>query len=420
MARLPSPGGDSGKWGDILNDFLKQSLNADGSIKSTAVESAGGAVDTEVIHNTGNETVDGVKTFSSSPIVPTPTNGTDATNKSYVDSAAASGTPDADATTKGKVQLAGDLSGTAASPTVPGLANKAAKGANSDITSLSGLTTALSVPQGGTGANTLTGIVKGNGAGAMTTVTAPSGAIVGTTDSQTLTNKTLTAPVINSPTGLAKGDVGLGNVDNTSDATKNSAVATLTNKTLTAPVINSPTGLAKGDVGLGNVDNTSDATKNSAVATLTNKTLTAPVINSPTGIVKGDVGLGNVDNTSDATKNSAVATLTNKRVTKRVATLTDAATVTPDIDSYDGAKLTSLSQTTTIANPTGTPTSFQQFILRIRSISPQSLSFGSGYRGGNDIALPTTTTGGSKTDYFGFQYNLDDNKWDLIATARGY
>tara|TARA_R110002126_G_scaffold172712_1_gene321497 strand:- start:1646 stop:3742 length:2097 start_codon:yes stop_codon:yes gene_type:complete len=34
-------------------------------------------------------------------------------------------------------------------------------------------------------------------------------------------------------TGLAKGDVGLGNVDNTSDATKNTATATLTNKTMT-------------------------------------------------------------------------------------------------------------------------------------------------------------------------------------------
>jgi phosphoribosylformylglycinamidine (FGAM) synthase PurS component len=77
----------------------------------------------------------------------------------------------------------------------------------------------------------------------------------------------------------AKTALALGNVDNTSDATKNAAVATLTNKTLTAPVINSPTGIVKGDVGLGNVDNTSDATKNAAVATLTNKTLTSPIIN---------------------------------------------------------------------------------------------------------------------------------------------
>jgi len=42
----------------------------------------------------------------------------------------------------------------------------------------------------------------------------------------TLTNKTLTSPVINTPTGIVKGDVGLGNVDNTSDATKNSACIT--------------------------------------------------------------------------------------------------------------------------------------------------------------------------------------------------
>lgn len=69
-------------------------------------------------------------------------------------------------------------------------------------------------------------------------------------------------------------------------------------------------GLVKGDVGLGNVDNTSDATKNAAAATLTNKTLTSPVINSPTGLVKGDVGLGNVDNTSDASKPVSTAAQT--------------------------------------------------------------------------------------------------------------
>jgi len=73
------------------------------------------------------------------------------------------------------------------------LAGQAASGANSDITSLTGLTTALSVPQGGSGAATLTGILKGNGASAFTAVSAPTGTIVGTTDTQTLTNKTITA-----------------------------------------------------------------------------------------------------------------------------------------------------------------------------------------------------------------------------------
>lgn len=57
---------------------------------------------------------------------------------------------------------------------------------------------------------------------------------VTTTATQTLTNKTLTSPAVTTPTGIVKGDVGLGNVDNTSDATKNSATATLTNKRITS------------------------------------------------------------------------------------------------------------------------------------------------------------------------------------------
>jgi len=48
----------------------------------------------------------------------------------------------------------------------------AASGANSDITSLSGLTTPLSVAQGGSGATTLTGILKGSGTSAFSAATA--------------------------------------------------------------------------------------------------------------------------------------------------------------------------------------------------------------------------------------------------------
>jgi hypothetical protein len=45
---------------------------------------------------------------------------------------------------------------------------------------------------------------------------------------ETLTNKTLTSPVINTPTGITKSDVGLANVDNTTDANKPVSTATQT------------------------------------------------------------------------------------------------------------------------------------------------------------------------------------------------
>lgn len=40
MARLPQPGQDNGTWGNILNDFLTQSLNSDGTLKDDIVTAA--------------------------------------------------------------------------------------------------------------------------------------------------------------------------------------------------------------------------------------------------------------------------------------------------------------------------------------------------------------------------------------------
>ena len=156
---------------------------------------------------------------------------------------------------------------------------------------------------------------------------------------ETLTNKTLTSPVINTPTGITKSDVGLANVDNTTDAGKPISTATQTALDLKAPLA-SPTftgtvsGITKTMVGLGSVDNTTDANKPVSTATqtaldlklasataattyetITNVALKAP-INNPTftgtvaGITATMVGLGNVDNTSDAAKPISTATQT--------------------------------------------------------------------------------------------------------------
>lgn len=41
MNRLPTPGGDDGTWGTILNDFLEVSLNTDGTLQPSALTQAG-------------------------------------------------------------------------------------------------------------------------------------------------------------------------------------------------------------------------------------------------------------------------------------------------------------------------------------------------------------------------------------------
>ena len=94
-----------------------------------------------------------------------------------------------------------------------------------------------------------------------------------------------------------------------------SGTQTLTNKTLTSPVINTPTGITKSDVGLANVDNTTDANKPVSTAAQTALDLKAPIASptftgTVTGVTKAHVGLGNVDNTSDASKPISTATQT--------------------------------------------------------------------------------------------------------------
>lgn len=107
--------------------------------------------------------------------------------------------------------------------------------------------------------------------------------IVGRTATQTLTNKTLTSPVVNTPTGIVKGDVGLGNVDNTSDATKDAATATLTNKTVgSTNTLTGATAASFTNTGTITLPTATDTLVGRATTdTLTNKTITAPTISSP-------------------------------------------------------------------------------------------------------------------------------------------
>jgi hypothetical protein len=78
---------------------------------------------------TGSVVLSASPTFTGTPLAPTATAGTNTTQVAtteFVTGAIATATiPDATTTAKGKIQLAGDLAGTSALPTVPGLALKA-------------------------------------------------------------------------------------------------------------------------------------------------------------------------------------------------------------------------------------------------------------------------------------------------------
>lgn len=123
MARLPVPGADENAWGDVLNAFLATSHNADGTLKASAV----GGLQGRPVASTAPADND-VLTYNS---------GT-----SQWEPAVAPGAANATSATPGLVQLSGDLGGTATSPTVPGLADKA------DTTALTSHTSATTTVHG--------------------------------------------------------------------------------------------------------------------------------------------------------------------------------------------------------------------------------------------------------------------------------
>lgn len=120
---------------------------------------------------------------------------------------------------------------------------------------------------------------------------------------------------VNGQTGtvvLGKSDVGLGNVDNTTDAGKPVSTAQQTALDAKAPLaspsfIGTVSGVTAAMVGLGNVTNTADSAKPVSTAQQTALDTKAPLASpaftgTVTGITKAMVGLNNIDNTADTAK----------------------------------------------------------------------------------------------------------------------
>lgn len=171
------------------------------------------------------------------------------------------------------------------------------------------------------------------------------GAITGTLSDQTdlQGELDLKAPK-NSPTftgtvaGITKAMVGLPNVDNTSDSTKNAATVTLTNKTISTAT-NTIVGLSNsnlnGAAAISDANIASAATWNAKQDALTPGTdYLAPNGNGSalTGLTKTQVGLPNVDNTSDVNKPVSTAQATAIGLKENTITPTTSA------DYYRGDK----------------------------------------------------------------------------------
>lgn len=111
---------------------------------------------------------------------------------------------------------------------------------------------------------------------------------------------------------------------------------------------------------------------------------------------------------------------TNVANSKRVTTITSAATITPDANTTDALIVSALAVAVTFNAPTGTPAPFQELIIRIRDNgTAQNLNWNAIYRGSNDLPLPRSTSAG-RIVYIKFYYNTDAPGWDLMGVLNGF
>lgn len=206
MSRLPIPGGDVGKWGEILNNFLRVSLNSDGTLKKSAdIEQA--KADAIAALGGLNDKVDkvsgkGLSTEDYSTVDKNKLAGIADGAEVNVNADWSAGSGDAQILNKpslATVATSGSYTDLSNKPTIP------AAQINSDWSSVSGVSQILNKPTIPTKTSDLA-----NDSSFITSAGAPVQSVAGKTGTVT----------------LVKGDVGLGNVDNTSDLSKPISTAT--------------------------------------------------------------------------------------------------------------------------------------------------------------------------------------------------
>jgi len=202
-----------------------------------------------------------------------------------------------------------------------------------------------------------------------------------------------------------------------------SSPLTVTGNSLTIPTSNGST-----NGYLSSTDWTTFNNKASSSATFTVNGVAMALGTSSTTIAAGTgltlstntLSINTTQNTvTTATALASVGTVTtgtwNSRIQPTYSTVTTASLITINTDNYSAYSVTSLSTATTFTTPTGTPTPFQSFILKVKDNgSSQTLSFvttAGGFNFSQFQPAPTATTAG-KWLYLYMIWNAQSGYWD--------
>ena len=275
-------------------------------------------------------------TFTGTVTVPAPVNNTDAVTKEYVDSAAAAAsTLSFDNLTDATIVSAANgqflkYNGSAWVNDAIDLATDTVGDYVANLTAGTGITLANNSGENASPTITVdTSVIQARVADVSDTEIGYLNGVTSAIQTQIDTKAPSASPTFTGTVaGITSTMVGLGNVDNTSDASKPISTATQTALDLKAPIA-SPTftgtvaGITSTMVGLGNVDNTSDANKPVSTATQTALDLKATLA-SPTFTGTPTLPTGTIATTQTAGNNST-AVATTAFVSTAVANLVDSA-----------------------------------------------------------------------------------------------